>query len=329
MGPGTSGGTYEDALARGLHLGAICSTDNWGTMPGRYGRGLMAALTEELTRESLWQAFRARRVYGVTGDRIEVDFRVNDQPMGSIIRSSGKRVILVNVRGSDALDRIEVLRNGRVLATHCHQGTWSLPRPGQRTRFKLRIEAGWGPRPNEMPAMERRWEGRLEVDGGRVVGYEPCWISPGQQLPVLQGGRADFVLLSSTADATASHQNANVFEFEATPEAAVRLDVNGLSEQATVVEVAAGSRIMWYKDECVRVLQERCALAPGSHERDDPYYHLAYKVKVHRAIPEAGYTARFEIEDDEPIDGEVYYRVRVEQRNGQRAWSSPIWVRGK
>ena len=24
--------------------------------------------------------------------------------------------------------------------------------------------------------------------------------------------------------------------------------------------------------------------------------------------------------------GEVHYRVRVEQRNGQRAWSSPIWV---
>ena len=24
--------------------------------------------------------------------------------------------------------------------------------------------------------------------------------------------------------------------------------------------------------------------------------------------------------------GEVNYRVRVEQRNGQRAWSSPIWV---
>ena len=31
--------------------------------------------------------------------------------------------------------------------------------------------------------------------------------------------------------------------------------------------------------------------------------------------------------DEEPLDAEANYRVRVEQRNGQRAWSSPVWVR--
>ena len=55
-------------------------------------------------------------------------------------------------------------------------------------------------------------------------------------------------------------------------------------------------------------------------------YHVGYKAKVHRAVPEAAYVARFEIEDDEPFTGELHYRVRIEQRNGQRAWSSPVWV---
>lgn len=54
---------------------------------------------------------------------------------------------------------------------------------------------------------------------------------------------------------------------------------------------------------------------------------MGRKAKVHRAIPEAGYVAGMEWEDDEPLEGETHYRVRVEQRNGQRAWSSPIWVR--
>ena len=27
------------------------------------------------------------------------------------------------------------------------------------------------------------------------------------------------------------------------------------------------------------------------------------------------------------LSTETYYRVRVEQRNAQRAWSSPVWVR--
>jgi hypothetical protein len=53
---------------------------------------------------------------------------------------------------------------------------------------------------------------------------------------------------------------------------------------------------------------------------------MAYKAKLHRAIPEAGSRAEWAVEDEEPITGEVHYRVRVEQRNGQRAWSSPIWV---
>jgi hypothetical protein len=327
MGPGAGGGTYEDALAYGLHVGAICSTDNWGVMPGRYGRGLMGCLAEELTREDLWRAFRARRVYGVTGDRIKMDFTVNGQPMGSTIQASGTRDIRIAVRGSDAIDRIELLRNGRVLATHCHQGTWSLPQPGRRSRFKLRIEVGWGPRPNEMPVTEHRWNGRLMIDGGRLIGWEPCWISLGQEVPILNGARADFSLTSSTANVIDPQQNANVFEFEAAPDAPARLDLNSLTEKAAVADFARGSRILWYKDECIRHLHEHFGLEPGSHEREDPYYHMAHKAKIHRAIPEAGYTATFEFADDQPLDREVHYRVRVEQRNGQRAWSSPIWVR--
>jgi len=44
-------------------------------------------------------------------------------------------------------------------------------------------------------------------------------------------------------------------------------------------------------------------------------------------MPEAAYSATLDVDDDEPARGEVHYRARVEQRNGQRAWSSPIWVR--
>ena len=130
----------------------------------------MACLAKELTRESLWEAFTSRRVYGVTGDRIKLDFTVNDAPMGSTVRVDGKRRIRVAVECSDALDRIEILRNGQVIATHCHQGTWSLPQPGQTSRFKMRVEAGWGPRPNELSLQPKKWAGELTVEGGRIEG---------------------------------------------------------------------------------------------------------------------------------------------------------------
>ena len=328
MGPGFASGTYQAALDRGYHLGAVCSTDNWGGMPGHYGRGRTACLAEELTRENLWEAFKARRVYGVTGDRIALDFRVNEAVMGSVIRAAGKRAIRVQVIGSDALDRIEILRNGRVIATHCHQGTWEIPQPGQRSRYKIRIEAGWGPRPNELQVADREWQGELRVAGGKVLGFEPCWISPGHGQPEIRGDAATFGMRSSTKTLTERSQNANVFEFEADARSELTIRMNGLEERGAVRDFANGSREMWFRDECVRMLQERCGLAPGSPEREDIYHNMAFKAKIHRAIPEAGYTAAFEIEDDSPLDGEANYRVRVEQRNGQRAWSSPIWVGG-
>ena len=327
MGPGQGGGTYQDALDRGYHLGCICSNDNWRRLPGAYGRGLMACLAEDLTREALWRAFRARRVYGVTGDRIRLDFRVNGAPMGSIIPHSARREIRVRVVGADALDRIELMRNGRVIATHCHQGTWDFPRPGQRTRFVLRVEAGWGARTVELDTGERRWEGLLAVEGGRMLGFQPCWITPGQGRPVLERDAARFTMLTSPETRSERAQNANVFEFEAAPESRVLLRMNGLEERATLAELARGSRTLWFREECIRLLHERLGLAPGTAEREDVVWYLAHKVKVHRPMPEAAYSAQWTFEDDTPLDRETHYRVRVEQRNGQRAWGSPIWVR--
>jgi hypothetical protein len=327
LGPGTAGGTYQDALNRGLHLGAIGSTDNWSNTPGHYGQGLMACLAGELKRDSLWEAFLARRVYGVTGDRIGLEFTVNGVAMGGVAQTLRQQKVRVKVRGSDALDRIEVLRDGQVIATHCHQGTWNPPRLGVRTRFKLRIEVGWGPRPNELAMPDREWWGELLLSGGRFLTYEPCWVSHGQRVPKLEGERATFAMRGSAGDAIKPRQNAVVFEFEAVPEAELVARLNGLEERGPVNSFAQGSRVMWFRDECVRMLRARCGLQPDTHEREDPYYNMAYKAKLHRAIPEAGYQAEFVVEDDRPIVGETHYRVRVEQRNGQRAWSSPVWVR--
>jgi hypothetical protein len=325
MAPGLGGGTYQDALDRGYHLGAVCSTDNWGDMPGHYGNGRMACMAGELTRASLWDAFTSRRVYGVTGDRILIDFRINDAPMGSIIRSRGPRRIVVRVTGCDALDRIEILRDGRVLATHCHQGTWQFPERGS-SRFKIRIEAGWGPRPGELDLPDRHWHGHLKLDKGRIISWEPCWISGGQSAPVLSDGDADFHLISGGKTVAQPHQNANIFEFEADVTARLNLNLNGQSVSETLEELARSSRGLWYREEAIRTLQEQAGIPPGDPERDDVYYLTGYKAKIHRLVPEAGYSAVFEIEDDEPLRGESNYRVRVEQRNAQRAWSSPIWV---
>jgi hypothetical protein len=136
-------------------------------------------------------------------------------------------------------------------------------------------------------------------------------------------------MASSSKNLKERFQNANVFEFESEINDTLKLKLNGMEERATVADLASGSCILWYRDECVKMLEKRTGLKPGSPERDDIYYIMAYLSKIHRVIPEAGYSAEVVIEDNEPLKGEANYRVRVEQRNGQRAWSSPIWVQPK
>jgi hypothetical protein len=329
MGPGVGGGTYQEALDVGLRLGAICSTDNWTNVPGCWGQGLMACLAKDLTRESLWEAFLARRVYGVTGDRIELDFTCNGAQMGSVLDWTPHREIRVAVRGADEIDRIQILRNGRVVATHCHQGAWTMPAKGERTHYKLRIEAGWGPRLGEVPLAERCWESELSLSEGRFVGWEPCWIARGQDVPQLAGDRARFALISRQENATRPFQGGTLFEFEAGPESELRLWLNGLEIKGTVRTFAEQSHLLWYRDDCVNLVRETTGIEPKTARRGDVYYQLAHKAKLHRAVPECAYSAVLEWVDEEPPPGDAHYRIRVEQRNGQRAWSSPVWIKAR
>ncbi|MBN2451932.1 MAG: hypothetical protein JXR77_16210 [Lentisphaeria bacterium] len=326
MGPGTAGGTYRDALLRGLRLGCVCSTDNWTNMPGHWGHGLMACLARDLTRDALWEAFRARRVYGVTGDRIELDVTCNGAPMGSVLEAHGPRRLRIRLRGVDALDRIEVLRNERVWYTHNHQDTWTMPAPGSRTSYRMRLEVGWGPLLGELPAAERSWRGRVRVEGGRFQGWSPCWTARGQEVPVLSGEVCELAMVTPQGTAGQVTQQAVVLDFEAAPEARLEITVNGATATGAVAEFAAGSRILWYPGETARVVRDLTGFDAASDPRGDMLYHQSPKVKLHQAIPEPGTRLALDLEDDEPVGAGVTYRVRAEQRNGQRAWSSPIWV---
>ena len=87
--------------------------------PGAYGEGLVAAYAKTLTRESIMEALKARRTYGVSGDRIELDFRINDHWMGRTIPATEARSIHVKVKGKDVIDRVEVLRNNEVIHRVC------------------------------------------------------------------------------------------------------------------------------------------------------------------------------------------------------------------
>ncbi len=119
-----------DALKRGYRLGLMASSDGHDGNPGnaqwsnrqphihhRLGSGYLAVLTDELTREKVWDAMYARRCYATTGVRIVVDFRVNGAIMGSEIDApeDGVNAIEAEVTGAAPLDRLELVRDGETI----------------------------------------------------------------------------------------------------------------------------------------------------------------------------------------------------------------------
>jgi len=328
MGPGVSGGTIEDALARGLRVGIVASTDAHYGIPGVWGSGLMGCWAGRLTREALWEAFEARRVYGTTGDRIELRFTVEGAAMGECIRHDGPVRALARVRGCDAVDRVELIRNNRVIATHCHNGAWETPDGGRRRRWKLRVEAGWGPKPVDIPLLPpRRWQCSLAVSDGAVVASEPCWKTAGQWIGDLGGGKCEFGFTTSQAPPHGGvPTEATIFEIEAGADDTVTVEMEGKSVSMSLAEAARRSRLVDFIDEAADYARSAHGIDPDSLDRRDRLYFYGHKAKIHRAIPEAGLSAELDHTDAEPPAGRNCYRARVTQRNGQVAWSSPVWV---
>jgi hypothetical protein len=120
------GNFVRDILDRGYRFGFIGSGDSHDGHPGfaqfAYGvasGGLAAILSDELTRESVLEAMRERRVYATNGPRILLRTALGPHRMGSVIpKSDGAGYtgeLFVVVTGVTPLERIDLVRSGELV----------------------------------------------------------------------------------------------------------------------------------------------------------------------------------------------------------------------
>ena len=134
-----AGNFVRDALDMGYRLGFLGSSDGHDGHPG-LGHlasptgGLAAILAEELSRDAVYEALRARRVYATSGPRILLRVSFGGFRMGSEIELGGDPVeraeplgigadtLITRVIAPAALLRIDVIRSGRVVEAVDCQG---------------------------------------------------------------------------------------------------------------------------------------------------------------------------------------------------------------
>lgn len=312
MGPRDEGSLYHAGLAQGHVVGVMGSTDHHSAHPGSYGHGRLAVWAETLSRDDVWRAIQARRTVALTGDNIRVQLAVNGQPIGSVLPYAAEREIEVLVEGGGALDYVEVLHNNRVIHRWepAHAQVASADGP-----LKLHVEVGWGEK-----GVDVDWEVALAVLGGRLLTVEPRFR--GHEIVAPQAGEEQTYAFSdwsrpatnevsfttrtwgNATTSTASTQGVCI-ELQPGTETAILTVANGVVNEVAVADLLAGPRAFYLGG------------------------FLTPAVYLNRAVGQEATTARFALTQLVDTPQRDWYTVRVRQKNGQWAWSSPIWVEGK
>lgn len=313
MGGRYTRNTLREVLRNGVRAGVIASSDDHLGYPGAYGEGLVGIYARDLSREALLDALRARRTIAVTGDRIGLEFRVNGAWCGSTLPYAAGRTISVAVDARDEVERVEVVKNDRVI--HRVFPEDQARRARRWTGEALcRVEFGWGPW--GMLDMTRvcDWELTVAVEGGKLENVLPCFQSgpfdEKRRNRIVERGENSARIVSYTSRADAFLQRATN---------AVVLHLSGGPEAVLEVSIA--------KPGPKKIRKKLGELARHNEvELTGPFQ--SESVLVHRLVTPEFFRLSFELPDKGRRGRTDWYYARAIQANGHQAWSSPIWVEG-
>ncbi|MBN1247104.1 MAG: DUF3604 domain-containing protein [Anaerolineae bacterium] len=316
MGPSDHASTWRYGLAQGHIAGVLGSTDHHSGHPGSYGHGRTGLWATAKTRDAIWEALEARRTYALTGDRVVVQFAIDDQPMGSVLSSAGSRRLAYRVVGGAPLDSIDLIKNGELYRRVSRCDVVHDEEDGELVHTKLTLELGWGARGERVD-----WDVRFGISDGRVIAVEPRFRGPEVVAPqeADETGRAHAHTshwerqdARTVSLRTVTYGNPNnltpatqaiCLEVEMPVDAEVVAEMNGQTTSYPLAALLAGAR------------------AGRLGKIDSPAY------RFHRAPRwwELAWEGEFADAASTGDDADVYY-LRVRQINDQWAWTSPIWV---
>jgi len=125
-------GSVQEALRRGYKMGFVAGSDThtsgpgspfpeWQPGPLKYRSGLTCVLAPKLTRQAIFEALKRRHCYATTGERIYLEFTLNDKfIMGDCVsfpHEKSTRKFQIVVGGTDIIDKIQIIKNNEEIHT--------------------------------------------------------------------------------------------------------------------------------------------------------------------------------------------------------------------
>lgn len=175
--PDNPGTGVQAGLDYGYRMGIIGGGDSHDSMIGRcypgspaknlnYRSGLMGVFAAELTRNAVFEALQKRRTFATTGERCYLDFRINNNFMGSEITvgEDSNCSVFIEYCGTRPIRTVELVsNNGKVTKLqNCIdemdiQLEWKVKAPHERVTDYYYV--------------------RVEQSDGNIAWSSPIWVS--------------------------------------------------------------------------------------------------------------------------------------------------------
>jgi hypothetical protein len=287
----------HEAIERKLQVGFIAGSDDHTCRPGKsvptskveaVRGGLMGVYAHELTRESLWEAFQKRNVYATTGKRIILRFRCKDAIMGDEITINEKPTFSVEVIGTNSLEKVEIFRGLDSIYDHTFTTDSS--------QFSDKIKITWSGARVTTRRRNTDWSGKLIVKRGKILTAEEHAFD----LPW------DGIM----------EQSDNYIRW--------RSSTSG-DEDGLILTLEAN------KETSIEFLSKPASFSFKIDDLDKPMNVEAGKIeqkvtvlRLPKVEPPSQVDLKFK--DDDVERGSYSYCVKVKQFDGEKAWSSPIFI---
>ena len=285
----------REALEKGYRVGFTAGSDDHKGRPGAappgsgsfgvYG-GLTCIYAAELTREGLWEALKARRCYGTTGQRILLDVTADGKPMGAAYQASQPPEISVKVVGTAPIERVDLFRGVEQIYTF----------PKTIKRAEDRVRVAWSGQRIRARNRLVRWDGTLEIDRGQILEAEGYAFDS----PVEGIGAVTERALSWTS-VTTGDADGVILRLNAPPELILDFKTLVLNRTVSLREINNSPIVVDAGGIDMKVVFERLPLGVGEE--------VAFTFRE-PALPKGCHP----------------YWVRVLQTDGAKAWASPIYV---
>ncbi len=290
-----------DAFEMGYMVGIICNSDGHKGRPGAEGpgagefgiaNGLTCVLAESLSRDAIFAALKARRCYGTTGPRIDLDFQINGQPMGSVLAVDEPLALAATVRGTAPLESLTLYRGKEPIHT---VEPAAFASADDSRRIRLRWQG------SRIRGRGRRvtWDGSIRVEGATIERATPFQFDAATDGITSQSAR-EITFKSSTTG-----------------------DTDGIDlwlDQAGSGRIIFSSPVIEETVELSKLVGEQRTMRVDCGGID-----MALTIERY---PELLTTTTLGLEHaaTAPTDATTPYFVKVVQEDGHMAWASPIYI---